>query len=504
VSRLNPLVRPIGRAVIIIAIVWAPQLPAYAAPPPALTYTEPFTAEIRPVTPDPRATPVEEIGIVFSGLVDPTTLSTANLTLSRTTDGDTVELPLTDVATLQLLDRHTVVVRNLLVFTAPDEFYTLKLLAHGIRDLFGRPLAADIAEEWQVDTLGPLVTSIGPVRPDPRTDSVGAIEVRFSEQIDPATFTTDDLTLTRDGTPLDLSGVQITRLGEANYRVARLAPLTGAHGRYTLTVNPDEIADLLGNTSDTAFARSDSWAVVVRPFIVAIQPVTPDPRNTPVDTLDVTFSEPIVLATFTAADMVLLRDEQPQTLAGLRVTALSATQFRVSGFAAATSAGGRYQLTVDSSKITDVDDGVAGSGSLAVSWTTDVGVPTAQLSVANIVVAGDSAHLLNVVYDDNLALAGDTIGTGDIRATGPRGFGAQATLVSVTSPSATQRIAVYRIAAPGGTWDEADNGVYQVLLAPNEVRDTAGNSAPGGVLGTFTVATPWRWYLPVVGTRFRM
>jgi len=498
VSRLHPLVWPVGRAVMILAIACAPHLRADAAPR-ALTPSEPFTAEIRPVTPDPRTTPVEEITIVFSALVNPASVSSASLVLSRTADGNTVELPLAGVASLAILDSHTVAVRDLRVLTAPDGQYRLRIPAQGITDVFGRPLNADVVEEWQVDTLGPLVVSVGPVRPDPRTDAVGSIDVRFSEPIDAATFTTADITLTRDGSPIDLSGAQITRLGEAHYRIARLAQFTGEHGRYTLTVNPDEIADLLGNTGDAAFARSDSWALVIRPRILAIEPVTPNPRNTPVDTLDFTFSEPIALATFTSADLTLVRDEQPQQLAQITVSELNPTQFRVSGLATATGSGGHYQLTVDASKISDIDDNVAGSGSLTVSWVTDIAPPTAQLSVAHITQAGADSHFLNVVYDDNLALAEQTIDTGDIRVTGPRGWSTEATLVGVTTPSATQRIAVYRIAAPGETWDEADNGVYQVLLAPGAVRDTAGNSVGAGVLGTFTVATPWRLYLPVIG-----
>ena len=50
--------------------------------------------------------------------------------------------------------------------------------------------------------------------------------------------------------------------------------------------------------------------------------------------------------------------------------------------------------------------------------------------------------------------------------------------------------ATYSIAAPGGTWDHADNGTYTVSLPAGQASGTNGNFAQPGVLGTFAVAVP--------------
>ena len=81
-----------------------------------------------------------------------------------------------------------------------------------------------------------------------------------------------------------------------------------------------------------------------------------------------------------------------------------------------------------------------------------------------------------------------SFGNGDIRVTGPDGFEATATFVSADSTTnGTPRTATYAIAAPGGSWNSADNGTYTVLLNSSGVRDAEGMYAPAQTLGTFKV-----------------
>ena len=49
------------------------------------------------------------------------------------------------------------------------------------------------------------------------------------------------------------------------------------------------------------------------------------------------------------------------------------------------------------------------------------------------------------------------------------------------------RTAVYKIAAPGGSWDDADNGKWTVRLLGNRVQDINFFPASGRTLGTFVV-----------------
>jgi hypothetical protein len=44
-----------------------------------------------------------------------------------------------------------------------------------------------------------------------------------------------------------------------------------------------------------------------------------------------------------------------------------------------------------------------------------------------------------------------------------------------------------KFAPPGGTWDAADNGAYEVRVLANHVLDADGNAALGRRIGTFWV-----------------
>jgi hypothetical protein len=78
-----------------------------------------------------------------------------------------------------------------------------------------------------------------------------------------------------------------------------------------------------------------------------------------------------------------------------------------------------------------------------------------------------------------------------VRATGPGGFDVAAAFVGVNiNTNGTSRIATYSIVPPGGSWDFADNGTYNVVMQANAVRDGIGNPVAAGNIGSFTVMTP--------------
>jgi hypothetical protein len=52
----------------------------------------------------------------------------------------------------------------------------------------------------------------------------------------------------------------------------------------------------------------------------------------------------------------------------------------------------------------------------------------------------------------------------------------------------TPRVATYEFTPPGGSWDPADDGPYSLSHQPDQIADAAGNFAPPGVVGQFTVA----------------
>jgi subtilisin family serine protease len=95
------------------------------------------------------------------------------------------------------------------------------------------------------------------VAPDPRTTSVSAVVVQFSRAV--AGVDAGDLSLTRDGTPVALSGISVTTTDSVRWTVNGLGTATSSAGVYVLTVNAsgsgivatDDGASLVASASDT-------------------------------------------------------------------------------------------------------------------------------------------------------------------------------------------------------------------------------------------------------------
>lgn len=114
--------------------------------------------------------------------------------------------------------------------------------------------------------------------------------------------------------------------------------------------------------------------------------------------------------------------------------------------------------------------------------------PSATFAAGDVQVPADPTHTISITYADENDVEVLSITPDDITVTGPNGQALSVTGVS-TSPtrSGTPMTAVYTVAAPGGSWDDADAGAYTVRLNAGQVSDTFENLAPPGELGTFDV-----------------
>ncbi|MGI0491598.1 PA14 domain-containing protein [Alkalinema pantanalense CENA528] len=148
------------------------------------------------------------------------------------------------------------------------------------------------------------------------------------------------------------------------------------------------------------------------------------------------------------------------------------------------SAGsGNYAIVLQPKALSDLDQNFAASGTLA-TFAVDFLPPTVQLDALVPVVAGSNSYQFTVTYQDITGVSWQTLGDRNIIVTGPQGELRMATLVS-TSPEGdgTSLSATYRLDAPGGSWDEADRGLYQFNLQANQVSDILGNSLGSVALG---------------------
>ncbi len=108
----------------------------------------------------------------------------------------------------------------------------------------------------------------------------------------------------------------------------------------------------------------------------------------------------------------------------------------------------------------------------------EVRPPVAGATAPNVFVSGGVLHTITVTYgavDSHINIG--TLGTGDVVVTGPGGFTATPTYTGVDiNSNGTPRVATYQFVPPGGSWDSADTGIYQVTMKGGQVFDT---STPG-------------------------
>jgi hypothetical protein len=106
---------------------------------------------------------------------------------------------------------------------------------------------------------------------------VGEVVVAFDRPINESTFTSDDLTLTRAGEPLDVSGLEIIKVGEQAFSFD-LSSLTTLDGYYLLTVQMADITDADGVSGIDG--KSIGWTQVEDGMANLIMVVEPEGAGT--------------------------------------------------------------------------------------------------------------------------------------------------------------------------------------------------------------------------------
>ncbi|MGB3266797.1 MAG: DUF4347 domain-containing protein, partial [Microcoleus sp.] len=171
----------------------------------------------------------------------------------------------------------------------------------------GTPIAGN---SLTIDALPPAVT-IPAITPNPRNTSVASIPITFSESV--TGFDLPDLTFTRNGTAVPLTGATISGSG-SSYTLNLPAALTNTDGSYvlTLTAAGSGIADSVSNA--LTVNGSTNWtADLTTPTVTINQATTQiDPTaNLPIN-FTVTFSEPVT--GFEASDIDLSTSTTSGTL----------------------------------------------------------------------------------------------------------------------------------------------------------------------------------------------
>ena len=117
--------------------------------------------------------------------------------------------------------------------------------------------------------------------------------------------------------------------------------------------------------------------------------------------------------------------------------------------------------------------------------------PQAHIMPVNITTAGDTLYSFTIIYTDDGPVDIYTLSDENIRVTGPNGFDAATAFISFTSNGGESQVhAIYAFVPPGGSWDFADNGTYNLVMQYHQVADSIGNFVVAGVINSFTVMTP--------------
>jgi hypothetical protein len=153
----------------------------------------------------------------------------------------------------------------------------------------------------------------------------------------------------------------------------------------------------------------------------------------------------------------------------------------------------RLRMARDGSTLVLADEQAAdGSKQLVLRrlWRSDA--PAAEANAVDITSSSSRSQVLTVTYRDDVSLDASSFDNRDLRITGPNGFVTYAKFDRVLrSKSGGGWVRVrYKLAAPGGSWDSADNGAYAIRLRDGQVRDNAGNSTEARTLATFVVNVP--------------
>lgn len=128
-------------------------------------------------------------------------------------------------------------------------------------------------------------------------------------------------------------------------------------------------------------------------------------------------------------------------------------------------------------RINETAAGVAGTRASVIADTTG---PTAQLNT-RATLTGQNGIRFVVRYGDDGGVNVDSIGNDDIRVTGPNGFTANATLLSVSDSSTNYGVqtAVYQVNTPGAV---GDLNAYSFSINAGSVTDISGNAVPTGAV----------------------
>jgi len=271
-------------------------------------------------------------------------------------------------------------------------------------DTFSSQTAVTYTIVWKPkSTVIPAIVSINGAPAQVSATQVKELTVIFNKEIDAASFTKDDLTLTFQGGPNIIdNSVVITKIDSVTYKV-NIAGVTTGNGFYAFTAQAAEIADLYGTKGETG--KQVTWTQFLNvPTVEAFLAIPASRTAAAFDTLNVLFNLPIDVATVTPARFTITKGGVQQS-GSLVIDSVRADHklFYLSGLGAILTTAGEYVLTVDLPNIQSASH-VAGVATESITLTVDNAGPT-LVKLEKLATGGlDGQHIpfVKIEFDENV------------------------------------------------------------------------------------------------------
>jgi Ca2+-binding RTX toxin-like protein len=209
------------------------------------------------------------------------------------------------------------------------------------------------------------------------------------------------------------------------------------------------------------------------PQVREIVDVSPNPRNTVVDSLTVVFSESIRTNTFDYQDLSLTLDGGANLITnGVTISQIDPITFQINNLTGITGNIGQYQLSVNATGIQDLA-GNAGAGIVNENWTFTGDRPgIASIIGFNSTLLNTPLNTFDVTFTE--AINPSSFDYTDITLRRNNGESLVNNTVTITQIDAT----TFRV----GNFAPFTNteGDYQLLVTANGVQDTDSNNGVGG------------------------
>jgi hypothetical protein len=423
--------------------------------------------------PDPDNTSPILFTVVFSEAINPATFTNADVAISGTAGGTkTVALSTSDNITW------TVTVTGM---TTPGTVVA-SIGANLVQDLAGNGNAASTSTDNSVgwDATPPTVTiNQAAAQADPTNAAPILFTIVFSEAIVPASFTSADVAIA--GTAGGTKSVSLS----TSDNITWTASVTGmtTPGTVVATIAAGAAQDAAGNNSaaSTSIDNTVNWDATSPTVTINQAAAQVDPTNTAPILFTIVFSEAIVPATFTSADVTITG-----TAGGTKVVALSGGPTTWT----ATITGMTTAGTVIANIAANAAQDAAGNNSAAATFTDNVVTwdatpPTVTINqaAAQADPTGVAPITFTIVFSE--VIVGASFTNADVAITGTAGG------TKVVSLSTSDNI-TWSATVTGMT----TNGTVIANIAANAAQDAAGNNSAAATFTDNTVT--WDAVAPTV------